>query len=77
MASTFLVRLRLGPDLVDAKGVSRLYRTGVRTRELWLLLAAALLCFVVITAVMPPTRLFWRLFWSGTWDQIRQLVPGL
>jgi hypothetical protein len=40
-------------------------------------LAAALLCFVVITAVMPPTRLFWRLFWSGMWDQIRQLVPGL
>lgn len=77
MASTFLVRMRLGADLVDAKGVSRLYRTGVRPRDLWFLLAAAVLCIGVITAVMPPTRLFWQLFLSGMWDQIRQVVPGL
>jgi uncharacterized membrane-anchored protein len=77
MASTFLVRMRLGADLVDAKGVSRLYRTGVRPRDLWFLLAAAILCVGVITAVMPPTRLFWQLFLSGMWDQIRQIVPGL
>ena len=31
MASTFLTRLRLGPMLVDAKGVSRLYEGRVRT----------------------------------------------
>ena len=30
MASTFLVRMKLGPILVDAKGVSRLYQTIVR-----------------------------------------------
>ncbi len=73
MASTFLVRMRIGPDLIDAKGVSRLYRTRVRTRDLWLLLAAAFVCFIVISAVMPPTRLFW----VGLLDQIRQLLPFL
>src|SRR4030095_9929350 len=31
MASTFLVRMKIGSTLVDAKGVSRLYRTSVRT----------------------------------------------
>ena len=31
MASTFLVRMKVGPILVDAKGVSRLYRSSVRT----------------------------------------------
>ena len=30
MASTFLVRLKVGPILVDAKGVSRLYQSRVR-----------------------------------------------
>ena len=34
MASTFLTRLRLGPVLVDAKGVSRLYEGRVRRRDM-------------------------------------------
>ena len=37
MASTFLVRLRVGEILVDAKGVSRLYRGRLRARDAWLL----------------------------------------
>ncbi len=73
MASTFLVRMRIGPDLIDAKGVSRLYRSRVRTKDLWLLLGAALVTMVVIMAVTPPLRLFWL----GFWDQLRRLVPGL
>lgn len=73
MASTFLVRMRLGADLVDAKGVSRLYRSSVRTRDMWMLVGAAFLCMLVIGAVMPPMRLFWL----GVWDQIQQLVPFL
>jgi uncharacterized membrane-anchored protein len=73
MASTFLVRMRLGADLVDAKGVSRLYRSSVRTRDMWMLIAAAFLCMLVISAVMPPMRLFW----VGVWDQIRQILPFL
>ena len=34
MASTFLVRLRVGASLVDAKGVNRLYRPVVKTRDI-------------------------------------------
>ncbi len=33
MASTFLVRIKVGPILVDAKGVNRLYDTRVRGRR--------------------------------------------
>ena len=49
MASTFLVRMRLGADLVDAKGVSRLYRSSVRTRDMWMLFGAAFVMMLVIT----------------------------
>ncbi len=37
MASTFLTRLRIGGKLVDAKGVSRLYRTRISNLQLTLL----------------------------------------
>ena len=40
MASTFLTRLRVGGKLVDAKGVSRLYRSRISTSSLLLLVPA-------------------------------------
>jgi len=43
MASTFLTRLRVGPKLVDAKGVSRIYRSQIKTWHLVLMVLAALL----------------------------------
>jgi len=46
MASTFLTRLRVGPKLVDAKGVSRIYRSQIKTWHLVLLVASALLALV-------------------------------
>ena len=46
MASTFLTRLRLGPVLVDAKGVSRLYEGRIRRRDMLLLVASALAAMV-------------------------------
>jgi uncharacterized membrane-anchored protein len=58
MASTFLVRLRVGPVLVDAKGVSRLYQSRVRKLDLVLLITAALFALLVVTAVSQPARLF-------------------
>jgi len=64
MASTFLVRLRVGPILVDAKGVNRLYQRGVRTFDLLLLSAAALFALLVVTAVSQPARLFLRNLWT-------------
>jgi uncharacterized membrane-anchored protein len=58
MASTFLVRLKVGPVLVDAKGVSRLYQSRVRKLDLVLLITAALFALLVVTAVSQPARLF-------------------
>ncbi|MGC5629709.1 putative cytokinetic ring protein SteA [Georgenia sp. Z1344] len=43
MASTFLTRLRVGSKLIDAKGVSRLYRTRISGWLLVLLVLAGLL----------------------------------
>nr|WP_239100148.1 putative cytokinetic ring protein SteA [Phycicoccus sp. CSK15P-2] len=41
MASTFLTRLRVGGKLVDAKGVSRLYRTRISSFSIVLMLGVA------------------------------------
>ena len=43
MASTFLTRLRVGGKLVDAKGVSRLYRARISSLSLVLMLVVGLL----------------------------------
>lgn len=58
MASTFLVRLRVGPRLVDAKGVSKLYRASVRPGQLMLLVAAALAVVTVTVLISPAARAF-------------------
>lgn len=47
MASTFLTRLRVGGKLVDAKGVSRLYRQRISTAQVVALLLAGLLALLV------------------------------
>lgn len=57
MASTFLVRLKVGDRLVDAKGVSRLWRATARPRDL-LLLAAAALAAISVAVMMSPLRGF-------------------
>lgn len=58
MSSTFLTRLRLGPVLVDAKGVSRLYEGRVRRRDIVALVAAALVAMVAISVVSEPIHVF-------------------
>lgn len=63
MASTFLVRLKVGPILVDAKGVSRLYKATVRTRDLLLLVLAAVFTLAVTIMVSDPLRLVIRTYW--------------
>lgn len=67
MASTFLTRLRVGSKLVDAKGVSRLYRSRISTASLMLLVVAALLTFTVAVLISPPGRLFLTYF-ETRWD---------
>ena len=54
MASTFLTRLRLGPMLVDAKGVSRLYEGRVRHLDWVLLVGSALVVMIVVAALSQP-----------------------
>ncbi|MFT7645594.1 MAG: putative membrane-anchored protein [Candidatus Poriferisodalaceae bacterium] len=63
MASTFLTRMKVAPILVDAKGVSRLYRTQVRKRDLGLLILSALFTIIVIAVVTEPVRLLLRTLW--------------
>ena len=63
MASTFLTRMKVSAILVDAKGVSRLYRTQVRKRDLALLILSALFTLVVIAVVTEPVRLLLRTLW--------------
>jgi uncharacterized membrane-anchored protein len=70
MASTFLVRLRVGEILVDAKGVSRMYRGSIRARDMALLVGAALFSMVAVVAVSQPLRLFFR----QLMEQARQLL---
>lgn len=56
MASTFLTRLKIGSKLVDAKGVSRLYRRTPGVRELTILVAAAAAPVLVIASQSPEVR---------------------
>jgi uncharacterized membrane-anchored protein len=66
MASTFLVRLKVGNKLVDAKGVNRLYRQSVRRGDLLMLVVAALVVMLVFSIVSEPLRLFWEdLYYLG------------
>lgn len=58
MASTFLVRLKVGPKLVDAKGVSKLWRATVKPSQLVYLVAAALTVITTVILISPPARSF-------------------
>jgi len=69
MASTFLVRMKVGDTLVDAKGVSRLYRSSVRTIDLVWMILAAVFTLAVALMLSEPVRLVLRAFW-------RSLISG-
>jgi uncharacterized membrane-anchored protein len=78
MASTFLTRLRVGGKLVDAKGVSRLYRSRIRLGTLILLLAATVVAFVVAFTVTPGGQLYREIFgadWRHFWHWLTGLIP--
>ena len=73
MSSTFLVRLRVGEILMDAKGVSRVYSPRIRTREAMLLVVAAIVTMAAVIAVSPPLRLYV----TQLFEQFRQWVFDL
>jgi uncharacterized membrane-anchored protein len=68
MASTFLTRLRLGGKLVDAKGVSRLYRSRISTTALVVLVLAAFIAIGSAIAVSAAGQVYLDLLldqWHG------------
>jgi len=76
MASTFLTRLRVGGKLVDAKGVSRLYRQGISNLQVAVLAVTGLLALTVAlyaTGTLPAVvsvvaaRLDEVLSWMRGW----------
>jgi uncharacterized membrane-anchored protein len=64
MASTFLVRLRVGRILVDVKGVNRLYHPVVRRGDALALVGAMLVALVAVTLINEPIRLWLRSLWA-------------
>jgi len=73
MASTFLTRLRLGPVLVDAKGVSRLYEGRIRRRDMVFLVASAIAAMVAMIYASHSLHVFidgFRLVFRDAWDRI-------
>jgi uncharacterized membrane-anchored protein len=67
MASTFLTRLRVGGKLIDAKGVSRLYRSRISTSSLLMLIAAAVVTIITTVAVSPLGQVYLSVL-RGAWD---------
>ena len=56
MSSTFLTRLRIGETLVDAKGVSRLYRPRPGLTPLLVVIAAGLIAMLAVVGMTPALR---------------------
>jgi len=72
MSSTFLTRLRLGEKIVDAKGVSRLYRPNPGVAPVGLILLVGLISLVIVVLVTPGLRDVADLLWL----KLRLLLGG-
>jgi uncharacterized membrane-anchored protein len=69
MASTFLTRLKVGGKLVDAKGVSRLYRQNISGSALLLLVLAAVAALASAVAVSTVGKAYLAVV-SEWWDNL-------
>jgi uncharacterized membrane-anchored protein len=69
MASTFLTRLRVGSKLIDAKGVSRLYRSRIGVPSLLLLVIAVLLALTAMITVSPLAHAYASVL-ASKWDAV-------
>ncbi len=76
MASTFLTRLRVGGKLVDAKGVSRLYRQRISTWSLVWLVLATLLAMAAAVFVSSAGQAYGDLV-ADAWNDLVFWVQGL
>ena len=78
MASTFLTRLRVGSKLVDAKGVSRLYRSRISLSSLLWLVLATLVTLAVAIVLAPGGQAMLTTvdsWWSDFVYWVRGLLP--
>ena len=76
MASTFLTRLRVGGKLVDAKGVSRLYRSRISNLSLGVMLFVGLFALFVALASTPAGTAMLQLV-AARWDDAWSWIVGL
>ena len=63
MSSTFLTRLRLGERIVDAKGVSKLYRPSPTLAPILAVLGVGVLAFAAVVIATPALRGVAELLW--------------
>jgi uncharacterized membrane-anchored protein len=63
MSSTFLTRLRIGEKLVDAKGVSRLYRPSSTVMPVVFFIVAFLVLVTILIITSPALNDVFELFW--------------
>jgi len=76
MASTFLTRLRVGSKLVDAKGVSRLYRSRISSWQLLLLIFAGLAAATAALFASPAGQVL-IVFLQTRWDAFVFWLNGI
>lgn len=76
MASTFLTRLKVGPKLIDAKGVSKLYRSRISNWQVAMLVIAGLIAIVAALVATSAGQIFidlLQVWWSDIASWIRNL----
>ena len=61
MASTFLVRMKIGAKLIDAKGVNILYRSKLKIKYIWALIATAIFPVLMVALLSPSAQQFIQL----------------
>ncbi|PUB20941.1 putative membrane-anchored protein [Promicromonospora sp. AC04] len=76
MASTFLTRLRVGGKLVDAKGVSRLYRTRISNTQLTVLSGAGVAAVLAALASTSAGQTFFGLM-GARFDDVVSWIGNL
>jgi len=76
MASTFLTRLRVGGKLVDAKGVSRLYRSRISNLSLFAMLAVGLFALYAALATTQAGTAMLSVV-GARWDDVWSWIVGL
>jgi len=76
MASAVLTRMKVGDKIVDAKGVSRLYRSRISGRSLIMLVVAAMAALLVALAFNPVSPVLSG-FLATKWNDLAYWLTGL